>query len=90
MESLGSGRKYLRASELAKYLGISKATLAKQRCTGEGIRFTRLGRCVMYAVDDVEAYLSDRMRHSTSDAPRSSDRPDHTASPKRRRRSLGT
>jgi hypothetical protein len=60
---------HLRASELAKYLGISKATLAKQRCTGEGIRFSRLGRCVVCAADDVEAYLRDRTRGSTSEGP---------------------
>jgi hypothetical protein len=73
MDSDKGGRRYLRAGALATQLGVSKATLAKQRCLGGGIPFTRLGRCVMYAVDDVEAYLSDRMRRSTSEEPTSSE-----------------
>ena len=68
MDSDKGGRRYLRAGELAKYLGVSKATLAKQRCLGGGIRFSRLGRCVVYAVDDVEAYLVEHKRRSTSDS----------------------
>jgi excisionase family DNA binding protein len=68
MDSDMGGRKYLRAGELAKYLGVSKATLAKQRCMGGGIPFTRLGRCVVYKLDEVEIFLTSRKRDSTSGA----------------------
>ena len=48
-------------------IGISLSTAAKQRMTGKGSRFCKIGRKVMYPADAVEAFIQANLRKSTSD-----------------------
>ncbi len=62
------GAKKLRAPEAADYLGLSPSTLAKMRLRGDGPPYSKVGpRIVVYDVVDLESYLADRRRHSTSE-----------------------
>ena len=65
--SLFSNRK-LRTSAAADYCGSSKSTFEKLRLTGGGPVFIKLGRTVVYGVDDLDAWLAKNRRHSTSEA----------------------
>ena len=58
----------LNAREAALCLGLSVSTLAKLRLTGEGPRYVRLGRRVLYDPADLDAWVASRKRYSTSDA----------------------
>lgn len=52
----------------AAWLGLSKSTLDKMRCTGQGPRFIRAtGRAVRYDPQDIEAFAKDRRQRSTSE-----------------------
>lgn len=51
----------------AAFVGVSPRTLQKWRVVGGGPLFLKLGRSVRYAVADLEAFLSQRRRRSTSD-----------------------
>ena len=46
--------------EAAALLGLSPSTLARYRITGEGPWYCKLGSCVRYRGDDVEAWAADR------------------------------
>jgi hypothetical protein len=53
-----------RASE---YLGLAVTTLEKRRTAGVQPRFVRLGRSIRYRIPDLNAFLEDNIRNSTSD-----------------------
>lgn len=60
----------LRPAEAAKYVGISKGSLAKYRCkTSSGPRFIKLGaRVVVYEKTELDRWLASHgTRRSTSD-----------------------
>jgi predicted DNA-binding transcriptional regulator AlpA len=58
----------LRTPAAAEYVGLSDSTLEKFRLTGEGPQFVRIGvRAVGYRIEDLDAWLSERVRRSTSD-----------------------
>jgi predicted DNA-binding transcriptional regulator AlpA len=60
----------LRTPAAAEYVGLSHSTLEKFRLTGEGPKFVRIGvRAVGYRIEDLEAWLAERVRHSTSEKP---------------------
>ena len=60
--------KILRAPEAASYTGLSESTLAKRRLRGEPPVFVRLGsRAIGYRLDDVDDWLTNCRRRSTSD-----------------------
>ena len=62
---------------LAKLLGCSARTLERQRLEGTGVPFVRVGRLVRYRLADVQNYLAERVRTSTSipvRSPRQRDR----------------
>lgn len=62
--------KVMRASEAAGYVKLSPATLAKMRVRGDGPAYSKAGaRVVVYAQDDLDEWLNDRRRRSTSDEP---------------------
>lgn len=48
--------------------GISLSTAAKQRMTGHGPKFCKIGRKVMYPADAVEEFIQARVRTQTSAA----------------------
>ncbi len=65
----------LRTTAAAASLGISPRTLEKWRLTGDGPRFLRIGRCVVYDTRDLDAFLKRCERRSSFDEPRSGDEP---------------
>ena len=59
--------RYLRAPAAAEYLGLSVSTLAKMRLRGDGAAYSKAGpRVVVYNIADLNAFLADRRRTSTS------------------------
>ena len=58
----------LNTSEAAKYLGISKAFLERDRWAGAKVQFIKIGaRAVRYRLQDLDAYIQSRIRLSTTD-----------------------
>lgn len=58
----------LNTAEAAKYLGVSKAFLERDRWAGARIPFVKIGaRAVRYRADDLNAYINSQIRQSTSD-----------------------
>ena len=52
----------------AKYLCVSKAFLERDRWAGARIPFIKIGsRAVRYRVSDLNAYIEQQVRHSTSE-----------------------
>ena len=60
-------RRHVRTVSAATYCGSTKSTLEKLRVTGGGPVFMKLGRTVVYAIDDLDAWLETKRRRSTSD-----------------------
>lgn len=60
---------YKRTPDAAKYLGVGQSTLERKRVDGTGPIWRRLGtRIVVYAVPDLDAWASEQIRTSTSEA----------------------
>jgi excisionase family DNA binding protein len=59
--------KYLHTESAAAYLGLSKSTLEKHRINGNGPAFRKLGRRVLYAIGDLDAWADNCRRQSTSE-----------------------
>lgn len=57
----------LRPAQAATYAGLSKSTLDKMRVLGNGPAFFKIGRASVYQTDDIDAWLAQRRRTSTSD-----------------------
>jgi excisionase family DNA binding protein len=58
----------LTTEQAAQYLGVSKAFLERDRWAGAKIPFIRVGvRAVRYRKSDLDAYITSRVRRSTSD-----------------------
>lgn len=57
----------LNTSEAAQTLGLAVTTLEKLRVHGGGPRYVKLGRAVRYRNSDLESWLDDRLRASTSE-----------------------
>jgi hypothetical protein len=53
--------KFLDNEQAADYLRLSPRTLDRQRVTGEGPRFRKFGRRVVYAIEDLEAWANERV-----------------------------
>jgi hypothetical protein len=51
----------------AKALNLSSTWLAQMRLKGNGPRYVKVGRKVLYRPADVEAWLDEHIRRSTSD-----------------------
>jgi predicted DNA-binding transcriptional regulator AlpA len=60
----------IRTREAAIYVGLSKSTLEKLRLTGNGPRYAKLGKIITYSIDDLNAWVAERVRTSTSDSAR--------------------
>jgi len=56
----------LRTEEAARWLGLSGRTLEKHRCCGTGPSYRKLGGRVLYLLDDLEAWIDENERRSTS------------------------
>lgn len=60
--------KLLDQRKAAELLGVSTRTIEGWRTTGEGPQFVRLSaRAVRYRFQDVERFIAERLRKSTSD-----------------------
>ncbi len=61
-------KRLLNTAEAAKFLGVSKAFLERDRWAGARIPFVRIGsRAVRYRRSDLEDYIGRKVRRSTSD-----------------------
>lgn len=60
-------RRMLRTPDAAEYCGSSSSTFEKLRLTGVGPRFVKIGRRVVYDPADLDAWLAENRRRSTSD-----------------------
>lgn len=61
----------LRTADAAAYLGFARATLAKLRCVGGGPEYVKLGRLVVYRVEQLDSWIDAHgTRRNTSEAPR--------------------
>jgi hypothetical protein len=58
---------YLTPDEAGAHLKLSPRTLEKMRTIGGGPRFRKLGRRVIYSLQDLEAWSDARACESTSD-----------------------
>jgi predicted site-specific integrase-resolvase len=56
-------------SRLADLLAVSERTLERWRVEGIGPAYVKAGRRVLYRMEDVENWLSNSRRRSTSEAP---------------------
>ncbi len=60
---------YLRTPDAARYLGVGQSTLERKRVDGTGPLYRTLGsKIVTYAVADLDAWASESIRSSTSEA----------------------
>ena len=59
--------RYLRTPEAARFLGLSGRTLEKHRTYGTGPKYSKIGGRVVYAVEDLQAWVSRGEKRSTSD-----------------------
>tara|TARA_R110002050_G_scaffold269917_2_gene412734 strand:+ start:281476 stop:281694 length:219 start_codon:yes stop_codon:yes gene_type:complete len=58
----------LNSVQAAKYLCVSKAFLERDRWAGARIPFIKIGsRAVRYRVSDLNTFIEQQVRHSTSD-----------------------
>ena len=62
------GENLLTLTEVAKLTRLSKRTLERMRVTGDGPRFCKLGRRVVYRLADIDAWVASRVVTSTSEA----------------------
>ncbi|MBF0185323.1 MAG: helix-turn-helix domain-containing protein [Magnetococcales bacterium] len=58
-----------RQAQAAEYLQLAEATLEKMRCRGDGPKFAKLGRTVIYRKQDLDAWIESRVIASTSQTP---------------------
>lgn len=61
------GKRMLTTKDAASYLGLAVQTLAKLRVIGESPPFYKFGRQVLYDRSELDAWISERRRRSTSD-----------------------
>jgi predicted DNA-binding transcriptional regulator AlpA len=48
----------IRVRQAAEYVGVSKSLLDKLRCYGGGPAYAKLGSSVIYATEDLDAWLA--------------------------------
>ena len=63
----GLNQKYLSTQAAASYCGVSKSWIEKLRLTGGGCTYVRIGRRVLYAIEDLDAWMTAFKRQSTSE-----------------------
>lgn len=51
---------YIKENAVAERYGISVHTLQKNRSLRKGFPFARLGRSIIYCVEDIEEYIQQR------------------------------
>jgi predicted DNA-binding transcriptional regulator AlpA len=56
---------YMRPRDAAEYLRTSTSTLAKRRLSGEGPRFSRIGKAIRYLKSDLDEWMATHRVSST-------------------------
>jgi hypothetical protein len=59
--------KLVSEEQAADMLGLRKQTLSKHRWLGIGVRHVKLGRRVLYRLEDLHAWVDAHTRQSTSE-----------------------
>lgn len=54
-------------AEAARFLRVSASFLNKARLTGDGPPYFTVGRCIRYSRSALLSWVSERLRHSTSE-----------------------
>src|SRR5438105_4069016 len=73
----GYMKELLDSEQAAAYLRLARQTLARRRCEGTSPPFFKVGRQVLYDRHDLDVFLDERCRLSTSD--RGAARNEHQA-----------
>ena len=68
-QDFGPSRSMLSEKEVSAIYGIRVRTLQRWRTTGKGPRFCKANRAILYSIADIEAFISERMHHSTAEYP---------------------
>lgn len=63
----GLAPRYLRTPEAARYVGLSIRCLEKHRIYGTGPRYSKIGRRVLYRVEDLQTWVDAAAKASTAD-----------------------
>lgn len=66
--SAGIAQRYFDSGAAALYLGLSRRTLEKWRLTGQGPPYSKRGRRCLYRLEDLDAWVEEGLRRSTSHA----------------------
>lgn len=66
MTKVKTNRPKMRTPATSKYSGWSVSTLNKMRVSGRGPAYYKIGRVVVYDPDDVDEWLANNRRLSTS------------------------
>jgi predicted DNA-binding transcriptional regulator AlpA len=66
---------HLKVTEAAEHLRLSKSTLDKLRVYGGGPAYFKLGRTVVYSINDLENWMASRRRESTAVAANDNAKP---------------
>jgi hypothetical protein len=69
LEQATVSTRHLNQRELAERWNISARSLERWRWIGEGPRFLKLGRRVVYRLEDIERYEAEQLRDSTAASP---------------------
>lgn len=64
-----NAQRMLQTPQAADYCGLSSSTFEKLRLSGGGPRYVKLGRRVVYDPADLDAWLAENRRRSTSEKP---------------------
>ena len=67
-EALCAGGKRLSVEDAAVYIGLSVSTLNKMRIWGNGPKYLKLGRRILYDTTQLDNWMADKLRSKTSDA----------------------
>ncbi len=59
--------KLIDEKQVEKFYGLKQSSLQKWRCLGGGPNFIKIGRSVRYRPSDIESFINDHLRISTSD-----------------------
>lgn len=66
MEHPDTTKEWLSTAEAAEYLSLSRSHLNKLRCIGGGPRFSAATRAIRYRRSDLDAWMEDHYKASTS------------------------
>jgi predicted DNA-binding transcriptional regulator AlpA len=70
MEKIDTPTRKLPVRDAARFLSVSKSWLDKKRLDGGGPPYLKLGRRVVYDLDDLERWATGNRRHHTSETNR--------------------